>query len=111
MEKSNYIHTKLKLAPIWLNFKLKINAIFFSSPHPIRHGRHSAWGVRRSQSEEVKERKSATAPFSILVTLPSWHCLMAEGAMPLKSLRSPVLPEPSISCGSVINRLKEDMGG
>lgn len=30
---------KLKLAPIWLNLWLKISTIFFSFPHPIRHGR------------------------------------------------------------------------
>lgn len=43
-EKSNYIQMKLILAPIWLNFNLKINAIFFPLPHPIRHGRYSSRG-------------------------------------------------------------------
>lgn len=43
-EKSNYIHAQVKLAPIWLNVKLKINAISLSSPHPIRHGSSSSRG-------------------------------------------------------------------
>lgn len=42
---------------------------------------------------------------------PTFMALTAEGAMPLKSLCSSLLPETSISCGSAINRLKEDMEG
>lgn len=39
-----YIPGKLKLVPIWLNVKLKINAIFFFLSHPTRHGRYSCGG-------------------------------------------------------------------
>lgn len=54
-----------------------------------------------------KREDTTTVPFSILIT-PTFVAVTAEGAMPLKSHRSLVLREPSISCGSAINRLKED---
>lgn len=63
-KKSNYIHMKLKLAPIWLNFKLKIKAIFSSSPHLIRHGSHSSGdggGGEKTVIEGGKREEAASA--------------------------------------------------
>lgn len=56
-----------------------------------------------------KRKDTATVPFSTLIT-PTFVAV-TEGAMPLKSHHSSVLREPSISCGSAINILKEDTVG
>lgn len=110
-KKSNYIHTKLKLAPIWLNFKLKINAIFFLfffSPHPIRHGRYSSGGEKIAIEGGKRENceyhfKSSLSQHHDVTWWQKRPCCLSHFVLQFQ--------EPSISGGSVINRLKGDKAG
>lgn len=68
-EKIKSIPAKPKLAPIWLNVKLKINAISFFLPHPTRHGRYSCRGWEDSSRGRCKQgnwNSVAPHPLSIL---------------------------------------------
>lgn len=74
-EKIKSIPAKPKLAPIWLNVKLKINAIFFFPPHPTRHGRYSCRGWEDSSRGRCKQGNWNSVTPHPLTILPG-HLLM-----------------------------------
>lgn len=61
---------KLKLVPIWLNVRLKINVIFFFLPHPTRLGRYSCRGWGDSTRGRYKQRDWNFVTLHPLVILP-----------------------------------------
>lgn len=98
-EKIKYIPVKPKLAPIWLNVKLKINAIFFFLPHPTRHGRYSCRGWEDSNRGRCKQGNwNSVTPYPLTI-LPGHLLMVAACTIDITSPADSRKPSHVAGCG------------